>query len=85
MTVTNLQKQAGEMTNMEEICFRSNMTRYLNHCKYEKGLDNNTLKAYRIDLMQFYEYSEQINTDNQNQNLQNYIVSLHSKYKIKNS
>ena len=68
---------------MKEICFRSNMTRYLNHCKYEKGLDSNTLKAYRIDLIQFCVYSEQANTDNQNKNLQNYIVFLHSKYKIK--
>lgn len=59
------------------------MTRYLNHCKYEKGLDDSTLKAYRIDLIQFCVYSEQANTDNQNENLQNYIVFLHSKYKIK--
>lgn len=68
---------------MEEIYFRANLTRYLNHCKYEKGLDDNTLKAYRIDLIQFFVYSEQANTDNQNKNLQNYIVFLHSKYKIK--
>lgn len=46
-------------------------------------MDSSTLKAYRIDLVQFCVYSEQANTDNHNKNLKNYIVFLHSKYKIK--
>lgn len=24
--------------------------RYINHCRYEKGLDSKTLKAYRTDI-----------------------------------
>lgn len=43
---------------MEDMCFRVNITRYLNHCKCEKGLDDNTLKAYRIDLTQYCVYSK---------------------------
>ena len=29
---------------------------YLKYCEFRKKLDNNTLKAYRIDLRQFFEY-----------------------------
>lgn len=68
---------------MEEIQFRTNMTQYLDHCKYEKGLDANTLKAYKIDLMQYCEYAEQVDKDYSKESLQSYIVYLHTKYKIK--
>ena len=27
---------------------------YLEHCRHQKRLDSKTLKAYRIDLQQFY-------------------------------
>ena len=30
--------------------------KYLQHCKFEKGLSGKTLKAYRIDLNQFSTY-----------------------------
>lgn len=68
---------------MEEMNFRTIMARYLDHCKYEKGLDSKTLKAYRIDLMQYWVYSEQENNIHSKENLQGYIVLLHTKYKIK--
>ena len=33
--------------------------KYLEYCEYRKELDWNTLKAYRIDLRQFFEYCKQ--------------------------
>lgn len=74
------EKRAGEKAPMEDMYFRANIARYLNHCKYEKGLDDNTLKAYRIDLTQYCVYSK---NDYSKENLQSFIVYLHTKYKIK--
>ena len=31
--------------------------KYLEYCEFRKGLDRNTLKAYRIDLKQFFEFN----------------------------
>lgn len=33
--------------------------RYLEYCRFRKELDGNTLKAYRIDLRQFFEYTRE--------------------------
>lgn len=75
--------QEEERTIMEEICVNTNITRYLNHCKFEKGLDNNTIKAYRIDLTQYSVYARQTNNDHPKETIQSYIAYLHTKYKIK--
>lgn len=57
---------------------------YLEYCKYQKRLDDKTLKAYRIDLGQF---SEQISSmdvlDITPYLLEDYIARLHQKYKPK--
>lgn len=37
------------MNNAEQV------SKYMEYCEYGKGLDGNTLKAYRIDLRQFLE------------------------------
>ena len=36
--------------------YKEQIERYLEYCAFRKELDWNTLKAYRIDLMQFFEY-----------------------------
>lgn len=56
---------------------------YLDYCKYQKGLNEKTLKAYRIDLSQFFAYN--INTDEafSKRNLTDYIALLHLRYKPK--
>ena len=36
--------------------YKEQIGRYLEYCEFRKELDWNTLKAYRIDLMQFFEY-----------------------------
>ena len=33
--------------------------KYLEYCEFRKELDWNTLKAYRIDLKQFFEYTQE--------------------------
>ncbi len=30
---------------------------YLNFCRYQKGLNSKTIKAYTIDLRQYYEFN----------------------------
>ena len=41
-------KEASKMQDLQNW-----ISRYLVDCKYQKGLDPKTLKAYRIDLKQF--------------------------------
>lgn len=54
---------------------------YLEYCKYRKELDDKTLKAYRIDLRQFFDF---INLDEpQKRNIEDYITYLHKTYKQK--
>lgn len=58
--------------------------KYLTFCQTQKRLDDKTLKAYRIDLNQFClnvpsQEINQITSDN----LENYIASLHQKFKPK--
>lgn len=57
---------------------------YLNFCRYQKRLDDKTLKAYRIDLKQFTSWAVQggilsLVPDA----LENYIMVLHRTYKPK--
>lgn len=33
-------------------------SKFIGHCKYQKGLDNKTIKAYSIDLRQYFTFSE---------------------------
>lgn len=56
---------------------------YLTHCKYEKGLDSKTLKAYKIDLSQFHSYIVDISGTYNKESLQAYIANLHAKYSVK--
>lgn len=56
---------------------------YLEYCRYRKRLDSKTLKAYRIDLLQYAAY---INTspDFYSRNmLDSYLTLLHKQYKSK--
>lgn len=53
---------------------------YLNYCQYQKRLTGKTLKAYRIDLNQFYTYMQFKNLKNK-KNISVYIKQLHTTYK----
>lgn len=54
---------------------------YLEYCKYRKELDQKTLKAYCIDLRQFFEH---VGVDEpKKERIEAYITQLHQKYKQK--
>lgn len=60
---------------------RNEVNRYLEYCEFRKKLDRKSLKAYRIDLRQYFEYFD---TDNpQKSEIEAYIIELHKKYKQK--
>lgn len=56
---------------------------YLQHCQFEKGLSDQTLKAYRIDLMQFSHFIGGTLQDCDKETVQNYLSLLHTRYKVK--
>lgn len=56
---------------------------YLEYCQYQKRLDSKTLKAYQIDLKQFTEQIQEPISDITQDILENYIATLHKKYKPK--
>ncbi|MGC4019403.1 MAG: tyrosine-type recombinase/integrase [Muricomes sp.] len=55
--------------------------KYLEYCKYRKELDDKTLKAYRIDLRQYFEFVDSNNP--QKSDIESFITDLHKKYKQK--
>lgn len=54
---------------------------YLNYCRWQKGLNAKTLKAYRIDLGQFLVFMGESDLDRKS--LNSFVVWLHEKYKPK--
>lgn len=54
---------------------------YLEYCEFRKGLDEKTLKAYRIDLKQYFEFVDSEEPDKEQ--LEGYITTLHKSYKQK--
>lgn len=54
---------------------------YLDYCQFRKELDLKTLKAYRIDLQQYFEYVG--NRAPLKEQIEEYITELHKKYKQK--
>ena len=57
---------------------------YLEYCQHQKRLDAKTLKAYRIDLAQFYNHLPSVNLPEITTGLlEDFIQELHQKYKPK--
>ena len=54
---------------------------YLEYCTYRKELDTKTIKAYRIDLTQFFSYVQ--SAEPEKETIEQYITYLHKKYKQK--
>lgn len=61
--------------------YNEQIRQYLEYCKFRKELDVNTLKAYRIDLRQFFKYTQE-NCPQKNK-IEEYITNLHKLYKQK--
>lgn len=54
---------------------------YLENCKLQRELNNNTLKAYKIDLQQYLKYFKC--KEPQKEEIESYITELHKNYKQK--
>lgn len=54
---------------------------YLEYCTYRKELDVKTVKAYRIDLNQFFSFA--CCDEPEKETIERYITDLHKKYKQK--
>lgn len=61
--------------------YKEQIGKYLEYCEFRKELDKNTLKAYRIDLMQFFEYVKEDIPGKKK--IEGYITELHKKFKQK--
>lgn len=60
---------------------RDQIIPYLDNCKYRKELDDKTVKAYRIDLRQFFDYIQEDVPEKRS--IEDYITELHKTYKQK--
>ena len=54
---------------------------YLEYCTYRKELDAKTVKAYRIDLKQYFSFV--CCDEPEKETIERYITNLHKKYKQK--
>lgn len=61
--------------------YKEQVRKYLEYCEFRKELDWNTLKAYRIDLRQFFDYTQEAIPGKDK--IEDYITELHKKYKQK--
>ena len=57
------------------------VTTYLEYCRWQKGLNGKTVKAYRLDLAQFLRFMGDADLDRRS--LNSFIVWLHENYKPK--
>lgn len=60
---------------------RKQVIKYLEYCELRKELDQKTLKAYRIDLRQFFNFIG--SREPGKAEIENYITELHRQYKQK--
>lgn len=68
------------MQNLQQL-----ITYYLDFCKYQKALNEKSLKAYRIDLNQYAKYMSTTDMKLNRGNLTTYITNLHKSYKPKSA
>lgn len=61
--------------------YNEQVKKYLEYCEFRKELDWNTLKAYRIDLKQFFGFTQEDMPEKDK--IEDYITELHKKYKQK--
>ena len=62
---------------------REEANKYLDYCKFQKELDDKTIKAYKADLQQFIELiGESVNNPDK-ESLNAYLLYLHRTYKQK--
>lgn len=62
---------------------KEEIEKYLQYCRFQKGLDEKTVRAYQGDLEQFAEFMQQYEGVLSKQVLSMYVVNLQQKYKKK--
>ena len=60
---------------------KEEINKYLNYCKFQKELNDKTIKAYKADLEQFITVIGGNNPDKET--LNSYLLYLHCMYKQK--
>lgn len=68
---------------MKEINMELFLGRYINYCRFEKGLNAKTIKAYKSDIQQFINFVRMDDRQYDKETIQSYLVSLHEIYTIK--
>lgn len=74
-------KNEGECLFMNT--FQDYITEYIEYCQFRKRLDSKTLKAYRIDLTQYNDYSSTLPDCFAKDTVDHYITNLHKQYNPK--
>lgn len=62
---------------------RTELEKYLNVCRFQKNLDEKTIKAYRIDLRQFLDFLRETDRPLSKKTLTEYVEKLNKTYKPK--
>jgi len=62
---------------------KEEIKKYLHYCKFQKELDDKTIKAYRADLEQFIALIGENENNPDKEKLNSYLVYLHRMYKQK--
>lgn len=62
---------------------RTGMEKYLNACRFQKNLNEKTIKAYRIDLRQFFDFLQESGAPPSKAALIEYVEYLNQTYKPK--
>lgn len=61
---------------------KEKLTHYFDYCQFQKKLDKKTLKAYKIDITQFFSYLEKNNTISIDRTIiERYIIDLNKQFK----
>lgn len=81
-TVVSVPDERGgrDMNDLQQL-----ITHYLEFCKYQKTLNDKTIKAYSIDLAQYADYMAKTDMQLNRSNLTAYIINLHKSYKPKSA
>lgn len=62
---------------------KKEMHQYLHYCKFQKELDDKTIKAYRTDLNQFIDFFTGSENKIDKKELNEYLLYIHARYKQK--
>lgn len=59
---------------------KEEMNKYLHYCKYQKELDDKTIRAYRADLEQFIGFMERYDNFSGKEEINSYLLYIHDLY-----